>query len=431
MIRKRSTRGSSISRRMTTGTATLYGSITDIENRQGWSKIEAKSALNPSATSMRTRSKGPTVSSNPSRSLGSTSTARTEAPRSASARVSEPRPAPTSRTWESGPTSASSAMRRASAGSMRKCCPSAFLGRIPWRAASARSPLGVRTAGGSGDLVPGCSELPGDPDVGHALPEGCDLGEGRVAEVDDPSGDAVGATVVDYHSDRLAVVQIVHGGPGAEGEPQMGGVVSVSPAEVIPGGLADLVPVRTGGNGPLNDHLADRFGGDPLGKQIPRDLRPVDVCHPVGAHGTSASSGGDHLGMAGSHILRVLDEGFVGRRFGPGLDDLTNPDDLQLHPRPQGLRLRRDDQIRFLQPDSESGQEILDSQRVGQDRPRSARPDLYGQGKDRDAVGERPSPQRDLIRRLVPRRDRIAPYHPHVGAVTRRSHPSRESLGDH
>src|SRR6266536_2855614 len=137
-------------------------------------------------------------------------------------------------------------MRRARAGSTRKCCPRGFFGRTPCRAASALSALGVRARGDRGDLVPWWSELPGELDVGHALPERRDLGEGRVAEVDDPSGDAVGATVVDYHSDRLAVFQVGHGHRGPEREPQMGGVVAVLPAEVVPGGLADLVPMGPG-----------------------------------------------------------------------------------------------------------------------------------------------------------------------------------------
>src|SRR5207245_4147465 len=100
-------------------------------------------------------------------------------------------------------TSASSTMRRASAGSIRKCCPSDFFGRIPRLAARARTRLGVREGRAAGS-----SRLPADLDVRHALAEGRDLRERGGAAVDDPSGDAVGATVVDYHSDRLAVIQI-------------------------------------------------------------------------------------------------------------------------------------------------------------------------------------------------------------------------------
>ena len=64
-------------------------------------------------------------------------------PVSASARVSEPSPAPTSTTWSPGPTPASRAMRRTVLGSTTKFCPSARLGVSPCRrAAPAASPAG-------------------------------------------------------------------------------------------------------------------------------------------------------------------------------------------------------------------------------------------------------------------------------------------------
>src|SRR5438445_5685242 len=128
-------------------------------------------------------------------------------------------------------------MRRASAGSMRKCWPRDFLGRMPWRAASARRALGVSgEPGDPGELEPA---LPGDLDVRDALPERGELREGRRAEVDDPSRDSIGATIVDYHSDRIAVVEVgdVDNGPLRQG--QVGGEV---PGAVVPRGLSGLRP---------------------------------------------------------------------------------------------------------------------------------------------------------------------------------------------
>ena len=61
----------------------------------------------------------------------STSTAVTDAPVSARARVSEPSPAPISTTRSPGPTSASRAMRRTVLGSATKFWPRARLGRRP------------------------------------------------------------------------------------------------------------------------------------------------------------------------------------------------------------------------------------------------------------------------------------------------------------
>ena len=58
----------------------------------------------------------------------STSTAVTAAPVAASATVSEPSPAPISRTASPGPTLASRAMRSTVFGSATKCWPRAFEG---------------------------------------------------------------------------------------------------------------------------------------------------------------------------------------------------------------------------------------------------------------------------------------------------------------
>src|SRR5262245_13170687 len=89
---------------------------------------------------------------------------------------------------------------------------------MSWAAARARRRLGVRVG-----IVAGVAPLPADLDVRDALAEGRDLLEGRRAEVDDAPGDAVGATVVDYHGDRLAVVEVGHRDLGAEREREVRG----------------------------------------------------------------------------------------------------------------------------------------------------------------------------------------------------------------
>src|SRR5438093_715129 len=197
--------------------------------------MPSQSAETASAITTRTRGKPSTTSSRAGIRARSTSTATTSAPDLASWTVREPSPGPISSTLASGPTAAISTMRRASAGSIRKCCPRDFRGRMPWRAANARISLGVSDPPG----------LPGDRDVRDALGERRDLGEGGVAEVDDPPRDAIGATVVDYHSDGLAVVEVGHGDHRPEWKAEVGRVVSVDPAEVVPGGLSDLRSVRT------------------------------------------------------------------------------------------------------------------------------------------------------------------------------------------
>src|SRR2546427_3089944 len=133
---------------------------------------------------------------------------------------------------------------------------------MPWRVARARIWLGVSAPPG----------LPGDLDVRDALGERRDLGEGGVAEVDDPPRDAVGATVVDYHSDGLAVVEIGHRDHRPEGEAEVGRVVTIDPTEVVPGGLPDLRSVRAAGGLALEEYLVHRRSQHFLRQEDPIDL---------------------------------------------------------------------------------------------------------------------------------------------------------------
>src|SRR5438552_5181150 len=109
---------------------------------------------------------------------------------------------------------------------------------MSWAAARARRRLGV-----SEGIGPGISPLPADLDVRDALSERSDLLEGRRAEVDDAPGDAVGTTVVDYHSDAPAVVHVgdLHRGSFRQGEMRR-----EVPRAVVPRGLAVLDPARGG-----------------------------------------------------------------------------------------------------------------------------------------------------------------------------------------
>src|SRR5439155_653566 len=152
----------------------------------------------------------------------------------------EPSPAPTSRTRSPGPTPASSAIRRARAGSTRKFCPSDFRGRTPWVAAIERMAVGV-----SEDAVE-VRASPPDVDRDDALVERGELGERRLAEVDDPTARARGATVVDYHSDRPPVRPVGHRRQRALGQP---GTRPAHPAPWIPGGAAARGPSRRSWSG--------------------------------------------------------------------------------------------------------------------------------------------------------------------------------------
>src|SRR5438309_970223 len=107
---------------------------------------------------------------------------------------------------------------------------------MSWVAARARRRLGVREG-----IGPGVSPLPADLDVRDALSERSDVLEGRRAEVDDAPGDAVGTTVVDYHSDRCAVVEVRHRDMGPEREREVRGEQARVGARV-PGCLALLDP---------------------------------------------------------------------------------------------------------------------------------------------------------------------------------------------
>jgi len=93
-----------------------------------------KSIRSASPCTTRTPS-GPTVSWSTGTSARSISSAVTEAPVRASARLSAPSPAPISRTWSPGPTRARRAMRSTVFGSTTKFCPRAFAG---WMSCSSR-----------------------------------------------------------------------------------------------------------------------------------------------------------------------------------------------------------------------------------------------------------------------------------------------------
>src|SRR2546427_9624632 len=107
---------------------------------------------------------------------------------------------------------------------------------MAWAAARVRRRLGGREG-----IGPDVSPLPADLDVRDALSERSDLLEGRRAEVDDAPGDTVGTTVVDYHSDRFAVVEVRHRDLGAEREREVRGEQARVGARV-PGRLALLDP---------------------------------------------------------------------------------------------------------------------------------------------------------------------------------------------
>ena len=79
-----------------------------------------------------------TVDSSAPARTGSISTAHTTAPASNRARVSDPKPGPTSRTTSPGRTPASRTIRRTVPASWTKFCPSVFVGRIPSVEASSR-----------------------------------------------------------------------------------------------------------------------------------------------------------------------------------------------------------------------------------------------------------------------------------------------------
>ena len=89
---------------------------------------------------------------------------------------------------------------------MRKCCPSRFFGRIRWRAARARTALGVRAS----------DALPVDADSCGALSERGQAGERVIREVDDPR-ERSRDTRLDYHSHRLAVVPVADQDRGPRG----------------------------------------------------------------------------------------------------------------------------------------------------------------------------------------------------------------------
>src|SRR3954453_17249075 len=156
-----------------------------------------------SAASTSTAGCDPATARNAGMSARSNSTASTRsAPRSASAVVSAPRPAPMSSTASPGPTPASAAIAAARFGSIRKCWPSAFDGSTPCRASSARG-------------------LPGERDVEEAVAERLERGEGFGREVDDPPR-SERSSVIDDHRNGAAGVEGGRGEGGAEREPWSG-----------------------------------------------------------------------------------------------------------------------------------------------------------------------------------------------------------------
>src|SRR6478609_10298468 len=96
-----------------------------------------------------------TVSGRAAASVGSTSTAVTWATSGSSARVSEPRPGPTSTTTSSGPRPASRTILRTVLASTTKFWPHCLVGRRPRRAASSRTRAAPRSSGEP--FIPGAS----------------------------------------------------------------------------------------------------------------------------------------------------------------------------------------------------------------------------------------------------------------------------------
>src|SRR5438552_4221909 len=187
---------------------------------------------------------------------------------------------------------------------------------MSWAAARARRRLGV-TEG----IGPGTSPLPAELDVRDALSERSDLLEGRRAEVDDAPGDAVGTTVVDYHSDRFAVVEIRHRDLSPEGERE----IRSEQARVgagVPGRLALLDPDDRAD--PPELELGDGGRDDVLGEEHSAGLLPVLVGDEVRADGAALLPRGQDLHGSVEHLARVLDEGCETHGLGDRLHELAN-----------------------------------------------------------------------------------------------------------
>ena len=116
------------------GTLMLYGRLaTNTCGRPCSNEVQSTVIASPATT--RTPS-GTTSCSKMGNTNRSSSRATTDAPVSTRARVSDPRPGPTSTTRSPGPTSASRAIRRTVFGSTTKFCPSARDGAAPCASSS-------------------------------------------------------------------------------------------------------------------------------------------------------------------------------------------------------------------------------------------------------------------------------------------------------
>src|SRR5690606_13230831 len=124
--------GSTSSRWSTTGTATLYGRLatsTSGASSRSSGRSRSASAVMTASRSAALGMRSATVCGSCRASTGSISTAITLRTRSSRARVSEPRPGPTSITTSPGSSSAVRTMRRTVPPSITKFWPSRFLGR--------------------------------------------------------------------------------------------------------------------------------------------------------------------------------------------------------------------------------------------------------------------------------------------------------------
>src|ERR671910_1596269 len=250
ITRNRAIAGTPSTRSTTSGTDTLYGRFDTIRHTSS-PRSACQSACIASISSTRTEGQTATTSRSAGTRRRSNSMARTFAPASASATVSEPSPAPVSRTRSPAPTPASATIARARFGSAKKCCPSAFDGVIPWRAARARR-------------AERPSALPDEPDLADALTEVGDAGERLFTEVDDASTE--GSAIVDHHRDRVAVRDVRDPDHRTERQPRVRRGQSVARRERVPAGLADLRVMVRGRDGALSTD--DALGRDRLTQHL-------------------------------------------------------------------------------------------------------------------------------------------------------------------
>lgn len=156
MTRVRSMLGKVASMCSRTGTATLYGRLATsaVGGGPGSSVTSMASRSTRSKSLARAGSRAAMVVGRCAASRGSISTAVTWEATSSSARVSEPRPGPTSTTASSPVTSAARTIRRTVLPSMTKFCPRCLVGFTPSAAASSRmSEAPSRKLSGVGSVV--------------------------------------------------------------------------------------------------------------------------------------------------------------------------------------------------------------------------------------------------------------------------------------